>query len=182
MEHLVSTPRAAAHGLRRMVTALVLASATLVPAACGGPGGSSPPASTAGPATGAAGIPADFPLLGAWSTEITKADLAAAGLSDPAGQNENSGRFTWTFAADGTWTLVQESLDGSPINTPIFRGTYTVDGQSLVAVTLFPEQYRDDGLTYGWVLEDGGVRFDLVDPPDAVLPLIVETHPWTRAG
>ena len=181
MDHLAPTSRAAARGSRRLVIALALASATFAAAACGGSGASSPPASTAGTATGAA-IPADFPLLGTWSTEVTKADFAAAGITDPNAQNENSGRFTWTFAADGTWTSVQESLDGSPINSPVFRGTYTVEGQSLVATTEFPEQYRDDGLRYDWVLEGDGVRFDVVNPPDDTLPIIVETHPWTKAG
>ena len=171
-------------GLRR---ALLAGAVALAGVACGG--ATSSPATSAGatagtiaPAASGAAIPATFPLLGAWTTSITKADLAAGGITDPNAQNENSGKFTWTFAADGTWTQVQESLDGSPINSPVFQGTYTVDGTSIVATTTFPEQYRDDGLRYDFVLEGDAVRFDLLDPPDPVLPVIVETHPWTRAG
>src|SRR5687767_691123 len=67
------------------------------------------------------------PLIGSWSTTITKADLQAAGITDPGAQNENSGRFTFTFGPDGTWTQVQESVDGSPILNPVFRGTYVID-------------------------------------------------------
>ena len=133
--------------------------------------GGTPPASLAG-----------HPLLGAWTVEVTKADLAAAGVSDPGAQGENSGRFTWTFAPDGTWTSVQESLDGSPVINPIFRGTFVVDDSTLIATTTFPAQYADAGLHYAWAVEGDELRLDLTDPPDAVLPVIVETHPWHRAG
>ena len=160
-----------------LLVTLALASA----AGCGttGTSGTPPPAGTQ-PASSGGTIPATFPLLGAWVTSITKADLVAGGVTDAGLQNENSGRFTWTFAPDGTWTQVQESLDGSPINAPVFQGTYTVDGQSIVATTTFPEQYRDSGLRYDWVLEGDAVRFDLITPPDPLLPIIVETHAWTR--
>jgi hypothetical protein len=148
-------------------------------AACSTPAASSPPAMT-GAAASAPLIPADFPLIGTWVTSITKDDLAAAGLVDPGAQNENSGRFTWTFNADGTWTTVQESLDGSPINSPVFRGTYAISGSELVATTQFPEQYADSGLRYTWELDGDAVTFDLLNPPDETLPLIIETNAWMR--
>ena len=157
---------------RRLATLVLLAAV----AGCATPSSSTPPAATA------PGALAGHPLLGAWTADVTKADLAAGGIADPGAQNENSGRFVWTFAADGTWTQVQQSLDGAPVNNPVFRGTFTVDGDQLVMITEFPEQYRDDGLHYTWAVEGDEVRFDLLDPPDPVLPLIVETHPWKRSG
>jgi hypothetical protein len=128
------------------------------------------------------GVPGDLPLVGTWVTTITKADLTAAGVTDPGLQNENSGRFTWTFVADGTWTSVQQSLDSAPLNSPISRGTYTVSGGTFVAVTLFPEEYRDKGLHYTWSVDGAGLHLDVLDPPDPMLPVVVETHPWTRSG
>ena len=172
-------------------TRITLLAITTVLGACGAPvgSGSGAPPSAAGPAAGSpgpgsaeAGIPADFPLLGSWTVEVTKADLEAAGISDPRARNENSGRFTWTFNPDGTWTTVQESLDGSPVNSPVFRGTYSVDGSTLTSTTTFPDEFRDAGLHYTWALNGDEVRLDLLDPPDPILPLIVETHPWRRAG
>jgi hypothetical protein len=131
---------------------------------------------------GSPAVPAGHPLVGAWTTEVTKADLRAAGVTDPGALNENSGRFTWTFAPDGTWTSVQESLDGAPVHNPVFRGTWVVDGGTFVAKTTFPEQYRDEGLHYSWTAAGDEVRFDLLDPPDPILPVVVETHAWIRAG
>jgi hypothetical protein len=163
------------NGLER-TRALLLVAAVLVPLGCGS-GTSGPTGSPTG--TSAA---ASSPLVGAWVTSITKADLAAAGVTDPGLQNENSGRFIWTFEPDGSWTSVQESLDGSPLNNPVFRGTYTVDGSSLVAITEFPAEFRDAGLHYTFTLEGSSVRFDILDPPDPMLPAIVETHAWTRAS
>ena len=113
---------------------------------------------------------------------MTRADLAAGGIADSATQNENSGRFSWTFAPDGTWTSIQQSLEGAPINSPVFRGTYVVDGETLIAKTTFPEQYADEGLHYTFAVTGDEVRFDLLDPPDPLLPIIVETHPWRRGG
>lgn len=150
-------------------------------AGCASPGASGPGASQRNGGTPPAGL-AGHPLLGTWTTDVTRADLAAGGISDPGAQNENSGRFLWTFAADGTWTQVQQSLDGAPVNNPVFRGTFVIDGDQLIATTEFPEAYRDSGLHYTWSIDGDEVRFDLLDPPDPVLPLIVETHPWTRAG
>lgn len=149
-------------------------------AGCGQPGASPIPSTPIG-ATPPASL-AGHPLIGMWTVDVTEADLAAGGIADPGGQNENSGRFTWTFAADGTWTQVQQRLDGAPINSPVFQGTFVVDGEQLIATTEFPEQYRDSGLHYTWAVDGDEARFDLLDPPDQVLPLIVETHPWRRAS
>jgi hypothetical protein len=149
-------------------------------AACGSPGRAGSGSSTA--PTAASAVPADFPLLGSWTVDITKDDLEAGGISDPLVRNENSGRFTWTFSSDGTWTEVQESLDGSPVVNPIFRGTFRVNGATMTATTTFPDAYKDTGLHYTWTVAGDEARLDLLDPPDPILPLIVETHPWKRAG
>ncbi len=165
-------------GFRSVALALVLLGG--VAAACSRPGstGASSPAAPIGSTI----IPADHPLLGTWTVEVTRADLAAGGVAEPGLQNENSGRFSWTFASDGTWTDIQQSLDGAPITNPIFRGTYTFEGDTLVAVTTFPAQYADEGLHYTWVITGDEVRFDLLDPPDPILPITIETHPWKRTG
>lgn len=143
-------------------------------AGCAG-GGTATPATSSVPSAGAA-----HPLHGTWLTSITKADLAAGGVSDPGLQTENSGQFRWTFESDGTWTQVQQSLEGAPLNAPVFRGTYVVDGDSLVMTTAFPEQYRDEGLHYTWAIDGERLTLDLLDPPDPMLPVVVEAHPWTR--
>ncbi len=176
MEHTASTSGSTSRWRAGAMALVVLAISV---AACGTPAASSPSATTAGGASANA-IPSDFPLIGTWVTSITKDELAAAGIADPRGQSENAGRFTWTFSADGTWTQVQESLDGSPINSPVFRGTYAVIDNELVATTQFPEQYADSGLRYTWTLDGDAVTFDLLNPPDDILPLIIETNLWMR--
>jgi hypothetical protein len=159
--------------------------------ALGAAGCSGGPVATPGPtgtgstplATGGGGTaPSGSPLVGSWTTTITKTDLQAAGITDPGFQNENSGRFTFTFGPDGTWTQVQESLDASTVMNPVFRGTYTVDGSAFVATTTFPEEYADAGLHYGWMIAGSDLQLDLLDPPDNLLPVIMETHPWTRTA
>ena len=171
---------------RVALQAAALAVVAVAAAGCGGstgptgPGGSAATGSSA--ASGSGAIPAGHPLIGAWTVDVTRADFAAGGITDPGAQNENSGRFTWTFAPDGTWTSIQQSLDGAPINSPIFRGTYSIEGDTLIAKTAFPEAYADEGLHYTFAITGDEVRFDLLDPPDATLPIIVETHPWRRGG
>ena len=165
--------------MRHVAAGLLLTAAvTAAVAGCatGGVGSSTPAASAGGGGSPAAALP----LHGTWTTSITKDDLAAKGVSDPGLQNENSGRFQWTFAPDGTWTSVQQSLDGSPINGPVFQGTYVVAGDQLVSTTTFPEQYRDAGLHYTWAIDGANLVLDILDPPDPMLPVVVEAHPWTR--
>ena len=188
MDHLGSPPFMARRGPGMTFAGFALVM-TLAAAACSGsptatPGstgpGSTGPTSTASATDGGA-APATA-LVGAWTTTITKADLQAAGITDPGAHNENSGRFTFTFGPDGSWTQVQESLDGSPIYNPVFRGTYTADGASFVATTTFPEEYADAGLHFTWALAGADLKLDLLDPPDDVLPVVMETRPWTRTG
>jgi hypothetical protein len=159
-------------GLSRLLLAAAIAG-------CADTGTAMRSAPTAGSAAG--GSPgAAQSLLGTWTTSITRDDLASAGVTDPGLQTENSGRFRWTFASDGTWTQVQQSIDGAPLNGPVFRGTYVADETSLVMTTEFPEQYRDEGLHFTWATDGDELSVDVLDPPDPMLPVIIEAHPWRR--
>lgn len=159
-------------GVRIFVLALTVLGGGCAPA-------STQPVETTAPAATRSSIPLNFPLLGSWVTTITRSDLEAAGVVDPGVLNENAGRFTWTFDADGTWRSVQVSLDDAPVLTPVFSGTFVVVADAMVVTTTFPEQYRDDGLRYTWSTNaDGSVALDLTNPPDPVLEAIVETHAW----
>lgn len=140
------------------------------------------PDATGTPAAGASHdpAPAGFPLIGAWTTTITRDDLRAGGVTAEGLLGENSGIFTWAFEADGTWRQVQIGLDGSPLLNPVFSGYFFVDGDVLVAVTEFPEQFADDGLRFEFEVDGDAATFDLLNPPDPMLPVIIEAHPWTR--
>lgn len=151
--------------------------------AAGSPGASSLP-STAPSAT----IPTGFPV-GTWSTminaddleAISDEDLATIGMSRANLVKENSGTFTTTFGADGTWTTVQET--DQPVKWPIFRGTYTPTGDdSFDQVTSFPPDFAGDLVGFTWRVEGGKLHLQVVNPPDPVLPVITEAHPWSAAG
>lgn len=132
-----------------------------------------------GSSRGSVAAPSGFPLVGSWTSTITSEDLKAAGFTDPGAVQENTGRFTWTFEADGTWRQTQVSLTDAPVLNPVFSGTFSVADAVLIVSTAFPEQYRDEGLHYTWqIAADGSVSFRLQDPPDPMLPAIVEAHPW----
>lgn len=124
---------------------------------------------------------AELPLVGTWISEITHDDLRAGGITEAGLLDENSGRFTWTFNADGTWTQVQESLDGASIGAPVFEGLYEVDGTEFIQRTTFPEEYSGDRLVFAWRIEDGSLHVDLTNPPDQILPVLMEAHPWSPA-
>jgi hypothetical protein len=121
-------------------------------------------------------------LLGTWETTITKDDLRAAGVTDPGLLNENAGRFTATYAADGTWSTAQVSLDGSPVFNPVFRGTWTATADTLEIHVAFPEPYAGDVTTYGWTRDGNELRLTLIGPEDPIGKVITEAHPWGRAG
>jgi hypothetical protein len=166
--------------VRTRVT-LALLAIVLVTAACG-PGTGSRAGTPAASRHGVA-PPPGFPLLGSWETTITRADLSAAGITDPGLLNENTGVFTWTFEPDGSWRQVQVSLDDSPILSPVYAGTYRVTADVVVAVTEFPDADRDSGIRYTYTLTgDAEVEFRIEDPPDDIVPIITETHPWRRVG
>lgn len=161
---------------------LVTALAVLAALALAGCAGSTTPTPAGSPTASYEPAPADFPLLGAWTTTITREELQAAGMTDPGGLNENSGVFTWAFEADGTWRQVQLSLDGSPVVNPAFGGHYTVEDQVIEAVTDFPVAYAGDVVHFAFDVDGDAVTFEVLDPPDDILPIITETHPWTRTS
>lgn len=125
-------------------------------------------------------LPADFPV-GSWTTTITEADLRAGGVTSAGELAENAGTFTMTLGADGTWTVTQ--VTDAPIRWPVFRGTYTALGaDGFRQVTEFPGDFAGDEVDFGWRMQDGALRLEVRTPPDHILPLIMESHPWTAAG
>jgi hypothetical protein len=138
-------------------------------------GASAPPASTS---SGAA-IPEGFPI-GSWTTTLTEADLRAGGITAEGELTENAGVFTMTLGADGTWATAQET--DAPLRWPVFRGTWTATGSnSFRQRTDFPADFAGDVVDFTWKIEEGALVLEVVNPPDHVLPVIMETHPWTPA-
>jgi hypothetical protein len=93
-------PRPAGTWISALATALA---ATSLVAGCVGLAGSTS-SGTAGASHDPA--PAGFPLLGSWTTTITRDDLRAGGITEEGLLVENSGIFTWALEADGTWRSV----------------------------------------------------------------------------
>jgi hypothetical protein len=148
----------------------------------GDPGSASPrSASPTGPNPGPTGAETAIPqeLIGTWTTTITDDDLAAAGVT--GGEvGENRGVFTMTFASDGTWSMTQET--DVPVRWPVFRGTMTTTGPNgFRQVTRFPADFAGDLVDFTWSIDDGALRIKVVNPPDHILPIIMETHPWQRS-
>lgn len=133
--------------------------------------GSISPAPSAGPS-----LPTGFPI-GSWTTTITAADLEAGGLSEPAAWPENSGVFTLEMAPDGTWTTTQES--DAELKWPVFRGTWQATGDSTFRqTTTFPADFAGEVVDFVWRVENGNLVLELPEPPDPVLPIVMESHPW----
>lgn len=170
---------------RRILVGMVFTAAmSAASAGCAGPGaGTAPtpePANPVGsPAAAAATIAPE--LVGSWTTSITADDLKAGGITDVGGINENTGTFTMTFGADGTWSTSQES--DIPVRWPVFRGTMSSTGpDSFRQVTTFPSDFAGDEVDFTWSVEDGALELTVVDPPDPVLPIVMESHPWQPKG
>ena len=124
--------------------------------------------------------PLGFPL-GSWSTVITAADLQAGGVTGEGEIGENTGTFTMTMSPDGTWTASQVSE--TPLLRPVFKGTWTANGpDGFTQVTTFPQDYAGDAVDFTWKIEGGSLMLKVVDPPDPILPIITESHPWQPAG
>lgn len=148
--------------------------------AVGCSGTSAGPGVSAAASLSAAPIPVAIPeaIVGTWTTTITAADLKAAGLPEAA-LAENAGVFTMTLGQDGTWTSSQEA--NVPLRWPIFRGSYIATGpNSFRQTTEFPADYAGDVVDFTWAVEGGALVLKLPAPPDPVLPVVVETHPWQR--
>ena len=154
----------------------VAAALAIVIATMGCSAGTSPASSTAPTAAGAS-LPPGFPI-GSWATTITADDLRAAGLTDAAAIGENAGVFRLQMADDGTWTTTQ--VTDVPVKWPIFRGTRIATGpETFRQTTVFPADFADDVVDFTWRVQDGTLHLELPDPPDPVLPVIMESHPWT---
>ena len=172
-----------ARGLLGMTLAAVLAACSASPATTGG---SSAASTTAGGSPIA--LPAGFPV-GTWTTTITEADLAAVsdeslaaiGMSRDNLVDENSGVFTTTFGTDGTWSTLQ-ATEPAP-KWPVFRGTFVpVGADAIDQTTTFPPDFAGDVVRFTWRVEDGRLHLTVPDPPDPVLPVLTEAHPWSPAG
>ena len=138
----------------------------------GSPGGAITPAASSSGATALGGAP-----IGSWTTTLSKADLLAGGITDVGELTENAGVFTMTLGADGTWTTAQQTPVA--VRWPVFRGTWTATGpDSFRQRTDFPADFAGDVVDFTWKLDDGALVLKVVNPPDHVLPVIMQTHPW----
>ncbi len=122
------------------------------------------------------------PLVGTWVSTITRDDLRAAGITAEGLLDENSGRFTWSFLPDGTWTQRQDALDDTAINAPVFEGTYELDGGQFIQRTTFPEEYLGDRLVFSWRIDGDELQLELLNPDDEIVPVVMEAHPWVRVA
>ena len=169
-----------------LVAGILLVVAAVV-SGCSSVGGSASPSPSdqhapqaSAEAPSAAAVPSDFPI-GSWSTTITEADLRARGVTSEGELAENAGTTTMTIAADGTWTTAQEA--SVPLRWPVFKGTWTATGpDSFNQVTTFPPDYAGDSVDFTWMIEDGSLILKVVNPPDHILPILVESHPWQPAS
>jgi hypothetical protein len=163
---------------------LMLGAAAILSACTAGAPGSTPGATPA--ASGSAiALPNGFPV-GTWTTTITAEDLAAVsdeslatiGMSRDNLVKENTGVFTTTLAADGTWSTVQDT--DTQVKWPVFRGTYTpVGDDAFDQITTFPPDFAGDVVRFTWRTEGGQLHLAVPDPPDPVLPVLTEAHPWS---
>jgi hypothetical protein len=174
----MTTPVGRAVGAFAMVAAIFAACSTT-------PGGTSAtsapsPADSVPSASSTVGLPDGFPI-GSWTTTLTEADLLAGGITDQGALVENAGVFTTTFDADGTWTTTQDT--DAAIKWPVFRGTWTATGADRFSQrTDFPGDFAGDVVDFTWKVEGGDLLLKVVNPPDPILPIVVETHPWKPAG
>jgi hypothetical protein len=157
-------------GAALVLAAIVACSAGVAPTPLSSSSVSSPPAASP------AALPDGFPL-GSWTTTITEADLRAGGMTAEGEIAENAGVVTLTMAGDGTWSTVQEAA--VDVRWPVFRGTWTVvDPDTFRQTTTFPADYAGDVVDFTWRIQDDALVLAVDDPPDPVLPIIIESHPW----
>jgi len=162
---------------RRIVALLALAAAAIGCTAAAGASGALAPSLTVSP--DASGPAATMPaaIVGSWTTTITEADLRAAGQTGQSELTENSGVFTMRIEADGSWSTAQ--VTESPIRWPVFKGTSQATGpNSFRQVTTFPADFAGDAVDITWSKTDGALVLHVTNPPDPILPIVMETHPW----
>ena len=157
---------------------LTAALAVMVMACTGAAGPSAPASAPTVPATGLVALPDGFPV-GSWTSTITEEDLRGAGMAETL-IKENTGVFTTTFSSDGTWSTAQAT--DVPVKWPLFRGTFTVAGDGVIdQTTTFPPDYAGDVVRFTWRMENGALVLGVPEPPDPVLQVMTEMHPWQPA-
>ena len=158
---------------------LIAALAVMVMACTGAARPSVPASAPMVGTTSTVALPDGFPV-GSWTSTITEEDLRKAGMTDAGLLKENAGVFTTTFASDGTWSIAQAT--DVPVKWPLFRGTFTVAGDGLIdQTTTFPPDYAGDVVRFTWRMEDGALVLGVPEPPDPVLRILTEMHPWQPA-
>jgi hypothetical protein len=169
-------------------SAVVMAAAIVAACSTGGSAPSAAASAAASPGGSAMALPAGFPV-GTWTTTITAEDLDAVGddvlanigMSRKNLVSENAGTFTTTFGADGTWSTVQDT--DQTVKWPVFRGTFTpVGDDAFDQATSFPPDFAGDVVRFTWRTADGKLHLTVPDPPDPILPVITESHPWSPGG
>lgn len=132
-------------------------------------------------ATSAASSSIPEAIVGAWVTTITEDDLRAGGVTGAGELGENTGTTTLTILADGTWSTSQES--DVPLRWPVFKGTLEATGPNAFRqTTTFPADYAGDVVDFTWSIEGDALVLRVVNPPDHILPILMETHPWQPKG
>lgn len=163
----------------RRLVAIALVAALSVGCSAGattGPGAAASPLTSASVSSGS---PAAIPgaIVGSWVTTITEGDLRAGGVTDPGEVQENVGVFAMELGSDGTWSSTQ--VTPAPVRWPIFKGTLIATGpDSFRQVTTFPADFAGDSVDFTWSIKDGALVLHVQNPPDKILPIVTETHPW----
>ena len=127
-------------------------------------------------------LPADFPI-GVLDDRRSPRPTCRPAASPAKGElGENSGDLhPDDVADDGTWTTAQ--VADVPLHWPVFKGTWTATGpDGFRQVTTFPQDFAGDVVDFTWKIENGALKLKVVNPPDPILPIIMESHPWQPAG
>lgn len=123
------------------------------------------------------GSPAEPPIVGTWTTTVTKEDLLR--VMPDFHQNalcDNSGTFVWQFKADGTFTVDQTPLSECPVpaNTHI-EDNWSIDGNRIVfgKDTPFEEVYE-------WIVEDNTLILKHISGGCIPCRATNTANPWMR--
>ena len=165
---------------------VVIATMALAGCSAGTPATAATASAAASPNGSALALPSGFPI-GTWTTtisgsrtwpEVSDESLAEIGMSRDNLVKENTGVFTTTISADGTWSTVQDT--DTEIKWPVFRGTFTpVGDDAFDQATTFPPDFAGDVVRFTWRIDAGQLHLAVPDPPDPVLGVVTEAHPWS---
>jgi hypothetical protein len=161
----------------RRLTAIALIAASVI--ACSTAATDTPGAgasTTASPAA-ASSLPIPGGIVGDWTTTITEADLRAGGVTGAGELGENAATITLHLGSDGTWSTSQ--VTDVPVKWPVFKGTLVALGSdSFRQVTTFPADFAGDSVDFTWSRQGAALVIHVQNPPDHILPIIMESHPW----